>query len=83
MPKIVKNVGHEEDFKPGKLKLSVTKAGVSDEVAQKIMRSIKVEEGMKSSKLRNEIISHLNALEPQAAKKYQAFRKPVGNRTRN
>ena len=77
MVKVVKKDGSKEDFKPDKLKRSLTRTGCSEKNAQKIVDSIKAKEGMKTSEIRKQALEQLRKLEPKAGKKYESFKKPT------
>lgn len=72
---MVKLVKRGDTYRPEKLKSSVLKAGASEEIANKIVASIEVREGMSTLELRNKVIELLKTLDPKAAAAYKAYKK--------
>jgi hypothetical protein len=64
-----------DTYKPEKLEASIKAAGASNEVAKKVVSSIKVHEGMSTLELRKQVSSLLKNLDPKAARNYDAFKK--------
>jgi len=71
---MVKVVKRGDMYRPEKLKNSVMKAGASEKIANKIVASIKVREGMSTLELRNKVIELLKTLDPKAAVAYEAYK---------
>ena len=64
-----------DTYKPEKLEASIKAAGASNEVAKKVVSSIKVHDGMSTLELRKQASDLLKNLDPKAAQKYQTFKK--------
>jgi len=72
---MVKVVKRGDMYRPEKLKNSVMKAGASEKIANKIVASIKVREGMSTLELRDKVIELLKTLDPKAAVAYEAYKR--------
>lgn len=75
MPKLKKRKGHEEEFDRNKLEKSLKKAGAKDETIRKVAEAIKTREGMTTAEMRTNVINELKRHDPEAAKRYENFRK--------
>jgi methionine aminopeptidase len=72
---LVKIVKRGDTYKPEKLEASIKAAGASNEVAKKVVSSIKVHEGMSTLEIRKQTSDLLKNLDAKAARKYDAFTK--------
>jgi 2-phosphoglycerate kinase len=75
MPKVKKRAGHEEEFDKAKVERSMRKAGATETAARKIADGMKPRAGMATSEIRKHVADELRRNEPDAAKRYEAYRK--------
>ena len=71
---MVKIMKKGDTYKPEKLEASVMAAGASNEVAKKVVNSVKVRDGMTSLELRKQVLDLLKNLDPKAARNYDAYK---------
>ncbi|MBS3162521.1 hypothetical protein J4467_01230 [Candidatus Woesearchaeota archaeon] len=72
---MVKLVKRGDKYKPAKLKASIMRAGASSAIANAVVKSVKVKQGMTTLHLRKLVLAQLTKLSPSAAKKYRAHKK--------
>jgi len=72
---MVKLIKRGDKYKPAKLKASIMKAGANSSVANAIVKTIKVKQGMTTFHLRKLVLAQLSKLAPGAAKRYRAHKK--------
>ena len=81
MPKVQKQDGSVTDFDSKKMLLSLVRAGVAPDQAERILDNIRSwfysldMEFVKSSDIRQRIVDLLKKINPQAARGYKMFRK--------
>jgi hypothetical protein len=72
--KMVKLIKRGDNYKAEKLKGSIISAGASSDVADKIVSSIKVREGMSTLELRRQVSDLLKKSDPKVAKAYDTYK---------
>jgi transcriptional regulator NrdR family protein len=75
MVKVKKKSGELVDFELAKLESAIVKAGANRKLAKKIAHSVKVKEGIETANIRAQVITALKAKDPEAAKRYEGFKK--------
>lgn len=71
---MVKLVKRGDAYKAEKLKGSIVSAGASCDIADKIVSSVKIREGMSTLELRRQVSDLLKKFDPKAAKAYDTYR---------
>lgn len=79
MQSIRKRSGQDEKFQVNKILNSMRSAGVSQETAQIVAKSIIYHEGITTAQVRNLVIGGIKNREPQAAKQYESHPKKTHN----
>ena len=79
MVSLVKVKKCSENFDKAKLKASMKKAGVKEAHATKVADKVagKVKPGTATVVIRRWVITELRALDPEAAKAYETYKKPA------
>lgn len=75
MDTITKRSGLQEKFRIDKIVNSMRNAGISQDTAKEVARSITYHEGITTSEVRNRVIGGIKNREPQAAKQYESHPK--------
>lgn len=71
---LVKLIKRGDTYKAEKLKGSIVAAGASPDVADKIVSSVKIREGMSTLELRKQVSDLLKKFDPKAAKAYDTYK---------
>lgn len=79
MVKVKKRSGATQDFDKAKVKASLKKAGAKEEHATKVANKVagNVKEGTMTVEIRRWCITEIRPLDLQAAKAYEAHKKPA------
>jgi len=72
---MVKLMKRGDTYKPAKLAASVRKAGASAAMTKKVLKLVRVRDGMTTLALRKQVTLLLRKLDPKAAKKYISYKK--------